>query len=65
MSTLTSFSVSHVPRYTRLSLRFSSGGSKVIREINIAEEGEPGDEATPQPPLIINWPRLLVVFNEV
>ena len=31
---------------TGFSLRFSSGGSKVIREINIAEEGEPGDEAT-------------------
>ena len=29
-----------------VSLRFSSGGSKVIREINIAEEGEPGDEAS-------------------
>ena len=25
---------------------FSSGGSKVIRKINIAEKGEPGDEAS-------------------
>ena len=45
MSTLTSFTVSHVSRYARLSLSFSSDRAKVIREINIAEEGVPGDEA--------------------
>ena len=33
-------------KYTRLSLRISDVGSKVITNIVRAEEGEPGDEAS-------------------
>ena len=35
----------HVPKCIRLSLRFSEMGSKVIRVMLCAEEGEPGNEA--------------------
>ena len=33
--------------YSRLSLRISDMGSKVITKIVRGKEGEPGDEATP------------------
>ena len=44
VSTLTSFVVSHVPKFTRLSLRLSAR-SKVTRVEFVRGEGEPGNEA--------------------
>ena len=46
MSTLTSSMCQNVPKCTRLSLRFSDRGLKVIRVTFHAEEREPGDKAT-------------------
>ena len=45
----------HVPKYTRLSLRISDVGSKVITKIVRAEEGEPGDEAICTHKQIFTW----------